>query len=164
MRFEPLQPAHLDELATVLRHPAVYEHIGGTVPSGEDFKRHLRRAIAGPREPSRDETWLNFLVRDADGAMAGRLEATVHHGLAEVAFLFGPRFWGRGLARAGLEWLHEELERSLGVTDCWATTVPANLRCQALLRRCGYVESRHPSGPLYSYAAGDSIFRRRSGS
>jgi hypothetical protein len=99
LRFENLLTAHLDELATVLLHPAVYQHIGGRVAHSGRVQLGLERAIASPS--------VHYLVRDAAGAMLGRLEAT-HHQVAEAAFLFGPQYWGRGHATAGLSWLHDE--------------------------------------------------------
>lgn len=158
LQIEPLQPAHLEALAVVLRHPEVYAHIGGTVPTVEEFVLGLQRALAGPGPAHPGETWLNHLVRDADGAMVGRLEATVHHGLAEVAFVFGPPAWGRGFASAGLRWLHGELARTAGVADFWATTTPANLRSQRLLQRCGYTLAEPPACPLYSWDPGDLVY------
>jgi len=160
--FEPLLPSHLDELATVLLHPAVYEHIEERLPTLTEFKLGLQRAIAGPGESAADERWLNFLVREPTGAMLGRLEATVHHGLVEVAFVFGSQHWDRGFATRALRWLHEEVERLYGITDFWATAISKNHRSLALLRRCGYAEAQPPSVPLYSFAPGDMIFHRRS--
>ncbi|MTV39593.1 GNAT family N-acetyltransferase [Duganella radicis] len=160
LRIENLAAAHLDELATVLLHPAVCEHIEDELPSLDEFKLGLERAIAGPAGSAMDETWLHYLVRDVEGTMLGRPEATVHHGIAEVAFVFGHRHWGRGYATAGLRWLHDELARNHAVKACWATTTPANYRSQALLRRCAYVPAALPECPLYSYAPGDLVFRR----
>ncbi|WP_308504504.1 GNAT family N-acetyltransferase [uncultured Actinomyces sp.] len=90
------------------------------------------------------------VVIDASGQMLGRLEATVHDGLAEVAFLFGPGHWGHGHAQQGLVWLQAEVSRRCGVHDFWATTVPANQRCQRLLLRCGYAAV---TGPVTSCSA-----------
>lgn len=157
---EKLLTSHVDELATLLLQPAVFEHIEDELPTVHEFKLGLERAIAGPGEDVASESWLNYLVRGAAGEMIGRLEATVHHQLTEVAFLFGPQYWGRGHATAGLLWLHEELERSHAVTEFWATTTLANHRSQSLLRRCCYIESELPASPLYSYAPGDLVFRR----
>lgn len=161
VRVEPLVPAHLEELAAVLHDPAVYEHIAPELPPRHEILLGLQRALAGPPPSTPDERWLNFLLRDASGAMVGRLEATVHHGLAEVAFLLGPRHWGRGFGSAGLRWLHEEIARSAGITDFWATTTPANARSRSLLERCGYRASTLPDRPLYSHDAGDLVFNRR---
>lgn len=160
--FEPLQVDHLDELAGVLLHPAVYQHIEETVPTIEEFRLGLERAIAGPNASMGDERWLNYLVRRWDGPMVGRLEATIHHGLAEVAFLFGPQYWGQGFATTGLRWLQEELTHRTAIADFWATTTPANVRSQNLLHRCGYQRADLPETSLYSYDPGDLVFRYRS--
>ena len=159
--FEPLQAVHLDELADVLLHPVVYQYIEETMPTIEDFKLGLEHAIAGPDASVIDKRWLNYLVRRSDGSMIGRLEATVHHGLAEVAFLFGPQYWGQGFATAGLRWLHAELARSAAITEFWATTTTANVRSQKLLERCGYQWANLPTISLYSYDLGDLVFQYR---
>lgn len=160
--FEPLRPHHLDELADVLRHPAVYAHIGGEVPSADDFRRGLAIALAGPPADRPGEAWLNVLVREHPGGpMLGRLEATVHDGLAEVAFLLGTAHWGRGLASAGLAWLHGMLARRYPLPGgFWATTVTANRRCQALVVRLGYAPVTGPMPPLMSFDPGDLVFHR----
>lgn len=157
--IEPLRAEHLAELSIHLRHPDVYEYIGG-VPSLEDFV--LDREIAalrGPRLATSNEPWLNFLVRDsATKQMLGRLEATLHDGIAEVAFLFSPTHWGKGYARESLAWLHREIQNTHGIASFWATTVTANTRCQALLHWAGY-EPNHAGAPvLYSFEEGDLVF------
>jgi RimJ/RimL family protein N-acetyltransferase len=90
-----------------------------------------------------------------------RLEATVHDGIAEVAFLFGPAHWGKGHATAGLLWLHAHLAAEHGAPVLWATTVPANAASRALLERCGYAPRDPASAPLlYTYDEGDLVFSR----
>jgi RimJ/RimL family protein N-acetyltransferase len=163
--IEPLKTSHLDELAHVLLNPDVYEHIEEKLPTLEDFKLGMSRAIAGPGGEWPGQIWLNYLVRDAGtGSMLGRLESTVHDSLAEVAFLFGPQYWGKGYASEGLAWLQAEVQRKCGVREFWATTVPANTRCQSLLLRNGYsqVHGLHPN--LLSYAPGDLVFHLSVGS
>lgn len=159
--IEVLRAEHLPELAVQLRQAEVYEHIGGT-PSLEDFILDRERALRGPGESARDEHWLNFLVRErASGHMLGRLEATLHDSRAEVAFLFGPSCWGRGYAYEALTWMHNEIRQSYGIASFWATTVPANARCQALLNRSGYTLVQAGAPFLYSYVVGDLVFRLR---
>jgi RimJ/RimL family protein N-acetyltransferase len=160
LRIENLLPSHLDALAAILLHPAVYKHIEETPPTLYEFKLGLERAIAGPGDAYGAEIWRNYLVRNAEGSVLGRLEATIHHHLAEVGFLFGPQYWGHGYATAGVLWLHDELAQTHGVTAFWATVASENYRSQMLLHRCGYIESELPASPLYSYAPGDLVFRR----
>jgi RimJ/RimL family protein N-acetyltransferase len=162
LHIEALRIEHLPALEQALRHEAVYAHIGGRVPTLEQFTRGLTRALAGPPAERTGERWLNYLVREAGtGRVLGRLEATVHAGHAEVAFLFDPSVWGRGYATEGLAWLHAELARVAGPVPCWATTVPDNRRCQALLQRAGYRAVPAAEAPhLSSYDDGDLVFLR----
>lgn len=161
LQIEQLRKEHLSELADHLRQTAVYEHIGGT-PSLEEFILDRERALQGPGSAATNEHWLNFLVREqATGQMVGRLEATLHDSIAEVAFLFSPASWGRGFAREALAWLHTHIQQSYEVASFWATTVPANMRCQALLHRSGYTQVRAGAPVLYSYEAGDLVFHLR---
>lgn len=158
--IEALRVEHLPELATHLRVPEVYEHIGG-VPSLEDCILDRTRALEGPGPTSGTERWLNFLVRDRSShQMLGRLEATLHDSIAEVAFLFSPLHWGQGLGLEALAWLHTEIQRTHGIHRFWATTAPANTRCQALLLRSGYRPVQADAPTLYSFEAGDLVFHR----
>lgn len=157
--IEALQPSHVDELAALLHHPAVYAHIEPELPARALIAERLQRALAGPGAQFPGETWLNFLVRDAQGRMLGRLEATLHDGVAELAFLVAPAHWGRGVAQAALQWLHRQLAGVHGVRQCWATTAPGNTRSQALLARCGYRPAALPAFGLGSYDDGDRVFR-----
>jgi len=156
--IEPLRAEHLRELATHLRHPEVYEHIGG-LPSFEDFVLDREIALRGPSTEAGHEYWLNFLVRDgSSGQMLGRLEATLHDSIAEVAFLFSPKHWGKGMASEALAWLHREVQDAYGITSFWATTIPANTRCQSLLLRAGYRQVHTGAPVLYSFDDGDLVF------
>jgi RimJ/RimL family protein N-acetyltransferase len=159
--YSPLVDRDIDELATVLHNEAVYEYIGG-MPTAADFKLWLQRALAGPPAEAAGESWINFVVRIAEtGELIGRLEANVHDDLAEVAYLFNPRLWGRGYASRGLLWLHDHLRRYRNVEQLWATTHPENQRSAALLLRCGYVQASTQCLPvLYSYEKGDYVFCR----
>jgi hypothetical protein len=161
LRFEPLQVAHLDELADVLLHDSVYEHIETVLPSVDEFKLGLTIAIAGPRANQAGQTWLNYLIRDeSSGSMLGWLESTVHDAVAEVAFLLGPRHWGRGHASRGLAWLEAEVVRRCSVHDFWAAITPGNDRSRALLERSGYVPIHGQTPTLFSHEPGDLVFHK----
>lgn len=159
--YEPLSLSHTDELATLLLNEQVYRHLGGSPPSVEQHRVSIAHMIAGPPADHSNEIWINYVVRDAtEGHIVGRLEATIHAPVAEVAFLYGPAYWGRGYATRGLLWLHELLFSHPTQLQLWATTVPANKSCQALLRRCGYAPVEIASAPhLLSYDPGDLVFR-----
>jgi hypothetical protein len=68
-----------------------------------------------------------------------------------------------GYASYGLNWLHSEIVRHCGAVPFWATTVPENMRCQALLRRAGYAQVAPAAAPrLLTYGDGDLVFALRS--
>lgn len=163
-RYAPLTEQDIEDLVPVLHHAPVFEFIGG-LPTRDEFVIGLRRAIAGPPATHADELWINHGVRLLEtGELIGRVEATVHHRLAEVAFLYSPAVWGQGYAAEGLHWLHQHL-RGLGMASMlWATTHPQNQRSAALLRRAGYVQASTVDLPLlYSYDEGDLVFSRSLG-
>ncbi len=161
LTLHPMVHADIDALEPVIRHAAVYRHLGGEPPDADTFRLELTRALAGPRERHGPQAWLNYVMRrDTDQAVVGRLEATVHDGIAEVAFLLGPAYWGQGYATQGLRWL---IQQVLDRPDChavWATTIAPNLACQQLLRRCGFqATTTHWPRTLFTYDAGDLVFQ-----
>jgi RimJ/RimL family protein N-acetyltransferase len=158
----PLVDSEIDALAALLWDERVYRHIGGLPEDPGVVARGLRRALGGPPPERSSERWLNFGMRlRGGGQLIGRLEATLHDGIAEVAFLLGARFWGHGYAAEGLAWLHRELARVSPGVDCWATTLPANTRSGRLLAACGYVTVDPGRAPaLLTYDDGDLVFAR----
>ncbi len=162
LRITPLVDADVDALAELLWDERVYAHIGGLPASTDLIALGLRRALAGPAPDRPPQQWLNYgmRLREQD-TLIGRLEATVHEdGIAEVAYLLAPRFWGHGYAREGLLWLHDELARVRPDVRCWATTLPANERSSQLLLACGYERVDPSAAPaLDTYDDGDWVFR-----
>ncbi|MEN3111261.1 GNAT family N-acetyltransferase [Uliginosibacterium paludis] len=158
--FLPLCEADTEALLPVLYQEAVFEFIGG-LPAKDAFLLDLQRAIEGP-PPGLDEQWRHYAVRLADsGALIGRVEVTLHHGLAEIGLLLNPAFWGKGYALEALHWLHGQLACAPDTPACWATVHPDNLRSQGLLRKAGYVSVQGEALPvLYSMDEGDLVFRR----
>jgi RimJ/RimL family protein N-acetyltransferase len=156
--YAPMTPDDVVEVAAALDDERVYRFIGGLLPRSE-IERRLLGALRGPPADAPGEIWLNFVVRDAaGGGVLGRLEATLHDGIAEVAYLYAPSHWGRGLATAGLRWLHGDL-RARGVAETWAATLPENAASAALLERCGYRRVPVEQRPLlHSYDDGDLVF------
>jgi RimJ/RimL family protein N-acetyltransferase len=159
--YTPLTPQDIIDLVPVILNEDVFAFIGG-MPSKSDFIRGLNHAVAGPPPHLINEHWVNYAVRSANTKeLIGRLEATVHHDIAEVAFLYSPSVWGHGYAMEGIRWLHEHLQKYRQVTAFWATAHPANQRSAALLHRAGYSQVSSSNLPaLYSYDDGDLVFCR----
>jgi RimJ/RimL family protein N-acetyltransferase len=140
LRLEPVRVRHAEEMAVVLGDPALYAIIGGAPPSAAELaSRYLRW-----ERPSSDdgrEGWLNWVVlRDADDTAIGTVQATVTagaHGLAaDVAWVVGVPFQGRGFATeaaaAVVGWLVGH-----GALDVHAHIAPEHLSSEAVARRIG---------------------------
>src|SRR5450432_531491 len=160
LSYELIRPRHAAELQSALCDPRVYAFISAPCPTPSDLEISFERKAAGAPAHRPDERWLDYAVRRRDtGGTIGRLEATVIGRRAEVAYLFGPSFWGFGYATEGLEWLHSLLIAAFGVTEFWATVAPGNLRSRRLLERAGYDEAAPTTWPdLRSYDPGDWVF------
>lgn len=157
--LEPLRPEHAHGLFEALDDPLVGRYIGGPdVSTIEELQARIGRLLAGPADP-RTEAWRNWVVQ-LEGTIIGRVEATLHDGLAEIGYVFGPRWWGQGYASEAVTWLLEELRRG-GVPEAWATVDPANEPSARLLMRVGFEEAAPGPVPLHSYVAGDRVFVRR---
>lgn len=78
---------------------------------------------------------------------------------AEIAYVFGPAWWGRGYATEATAWLLDDI-RGREVDASWATVEPGNEASARLLRRLGFAVAA-PDVPLLSYDEGDLTFVRR---
>ncbi len=152
----------IDTLATLLWHASVYRHIGGLPEASSEVGAWLRRCLAGPRADEPPQRWINHVMRlRATGEPIGLLQATLHDGIAEVAFLLAPAYWGQGLATEGLARLHEALDQRQPGMACWATVLPGNERSRRLLARSGYARVALPTRlRLMTYDDGDWVFLR----
>ncbi|MFG3551850.1 GNAT family N-acetyltransferase [Streptomyces sp. NPDC047725] len=113
--LQPLCVEHAPEMAAVLGDPALYTFIGGTPDTEQALLSRYRRLTAGSPDPA--VTWLNWVLRLRDEAcLTGTVQATlVADGcglLAEVAWVLGSPWQGRGLAteaaRGLIDWLSRQ--------------------------------------------------------
>jgi RimJ/RimL family protein N-acetyltransferase len=163
LRFEPLSPAHASVLSEALLDPAVYAFIGGRHPTTtEDLTSQFEHFVKGPPANRSAERWWNVAVFSADGNHGlGRLEATIIENRAEIAYLFGPKYWGKGYALEALRWFQNRLAEECAVSKFWATVLPGNERSVRLLQRLGYARVAGDWPDLGSYAEGDLLFCRQ---
>jgi RimJ/RimL family protein N-acetyltransferase len=148
-------------LHSALAGPDVGRYLGGPdVGDLDDVRRRIARVLAGPDDP--DRTWVNLTLREVEGPVIGRLEATVNPGWAEVAWVLGAAWWGRGYGTESALWLADYLADVFGVTELWGTVHPDNTASIALMRRLGMSEQAGPfARELGSWDPGDLVFARR---
>jgi RimJ/RimL family protein N-acetyltransferase len=179
--IEPLTLVHAEGLYEALDDQAVHRYLPAPEVTTLDALRARieRLAYAAPL----GERWWNFAVRLADTrTIVGRLEATTYGDApleqardptpraerpsdrdpwGEIAYVFGPPWWGRGLATEATRWLVDQLAAH-GVDELWAAVHPANLASQRLLARLGFARAVAPSRPLGSFDPGDLVFVKKN--
>ena len=143
LTIEPLESRHAGELFRALNDERVSRFLDSPeVTTLEALEHRIAHVTSGP-PPSREEVWHNYVVL-LDGRVIGRLEATLHRSIAEVACVFGPAWWGRGYATEATAWLLSFL-RDAGMSEAWATIDPANAASARLLARLGFVPADPPA-------------------
>jgi RimJ/RimL family protein N-acetyltransferase len=165
LTVEPLAPSHAAQLHAAIAHPEVGRFLAGRAITALDaldaldaLRARIDRLAAGSPHPG--ERWWNFAVRlRADRTIIGQLEATSYGDWGEIAYLFGPRWWGQGLASEATRWLVRHLAAA-GSHELWAAVHPDNERSKRLLARVGFLPATAPVRPLASFDPGDAVFVR----
>ncbi|WP_260174858.1 GNAT family N-acetyltransferase [Streptomyces sp. PanSC19] len=133
----PLAVAHADEMAGVLADPALHAFIGGAPLTAPELRARYERLVAGSPDPA--VVWCNWAVRlRAEDRLTGTVQATVTDGgrTAEVAWVIGTAWQGRGIAREAAEGLVGLLlER--GVRTVVAHVHPDHTASAAVARAAG---------------------------
>ncbi|MGW7575664.1 GNAT family N-acetyltransferase [Streptomyces sp. NPDC054765] len=135
----PLLVEHAEEMATVLSDPALHTFIGGAPDTPQALRSRYQRLTAGSPDPA--VSWLNWVIRlRAEDCLTGTLQATVSpsgHGLiAEIAWVMGTPWQGRGIA----------IEAARGLVD-W-------LSGQPLQTVIAHIHPEHQSSAAVATAAG----------
>lgn len=91
----PLHPEHADEMAGVLSDPGLHTFIGGEPLTAQELRARYERLVAGP------PGWRNWVVWSREEErLVGYVQATIDGGSAEIAWVIGTPWQGRGLATA----------------------------------------------------------------
>jgi RimJ/RimL family protein N-acetyltransferase len=161
--LESILPEHAGGLFGLLADPRVYEYIDDAPPTTvAALAARFASMVSGPPPHRANERWVNVVVKmKSNGTLIGRLEATVFDGRAEVAYLVGPEFWGKGYAIEGMSAFQDHLRQAELVSEFWATTDPHNTRSIRLLGNLGYEQQTGQVPRLSSYEFGDLVFVHR---
>lgn len=163
-----LAPVTVDDASVLfdaLDQPEVGTYIGGPyADSSVGMAEVITRWLSGPPANRTDETWVNYVVRLADGTVIGHAQATMHRTWAEVAWALGSPWWGQGYGREAAEALLSRVTSLNEIEVMWATVHPDNVRCKKLLARLGFTMTDIDGAPdLGSYDPGDDFYMRSAG-
>ncbi|MET0566342.1 MAG: GNAT family N-acetyltransferase [Acidimicrobiia bacterium] len=108
LRLAPLETSDAAEMLSILGDDQLYVFTGGRPPTLAELEERYRAQLAG--SPSKGETWHNWIIRLIEDRVAvGFVQATVTDVEADIAWLIGVDWQGRGLATeaatAMIEWL-----------------------------------------------------------
>ncbi|WP_037619100.1 GNAT family N-acetyltransferase [Streptomyces aureus] len=132
----PLRPEHADEMAGVLSDPALHTFIGGAPDTPGALRARYERLAAGSPDPG--VLWLNWVLRErATGSLVGTVQATVTDGTAEVAWVVGTPWQGRGYAVEAARSLVRQLVRTYPLTTVVAHVHPAHHASAAVAAAAG---------------------------
>jgi RimJ/RimL family protein N-acetyltransferase len=136
----PLRVADADEMLAVLADPPLYAYTGGQPPTGVELLDRYMAQVAG-RSPDGREGWRNWIVRERPGGAAtGFVQATITGEeaarIAEIAWLIGVRWQGRGYATEAADGLVGWLEAA-GVREVVAHIHPDHTASAAVAERVG---------------------------
>ncbi|GAB2679640.1 GNAT family N-acetyltransferase [Kribbella swartbergensis] len=141
----PLQVEYAGEMAKVLADPALYTFTGGEPPNVDALENRYRRQLAGPGRA--DEHWLNWVVQ-YDGRLIGYVQATVTGSTAEIAWVIGTEWQGRGFAKESarglVAWLNGQ-----GVERIIAHVHPDHTASAAVTAAAGLSRTDHIEGGEY---------------
>ncbi|MEO5733696.1 MAG: GNAT family N-acetyltransferase [Rubrivivax sp.] len=150
--LEPQTAAHALALFPVLCDPAIYRHENQPPASASGLLQRFE-ALEARGSPDGREQWLNWVVRTdpqpgaADDlqpqsvapSWTGYVQATLDgSGDALLGYEFASDWWGRGIARAAVAAMLDELAASYGSRRAVAVTKRSNRRSQALLQRLDF--------------------------
>ncbi|EPD60322.1 GNAT family N-acetyltransferase [Streptomyces sp. HGB0020] len=131
----PLQVSHADEMAVVLSDPALHTFIGGSPGTAEALRLRYERLVAGSPDPA--VSWCNWVLREtSESRLVGTVQATVTGPTAEIAWVVGTPWQGRGYASEAARALVDHLSvRSLHTVI--AHIHPDHLASAAVARAAG---------------------------
>ncbi len=145
--LEPLRVAHAEEMAALLDDERLHAFIGGAPRTLEELRDRYHEQVRG-WSVSASDRWLNWVVRErASGAAIGGMQATLRVSagdvVAELAWIVGTAFQGRGYAReaaaAMIAWLREE-----GADRLFADIDPGHEASQRVARSLALTRSGEP--------------------
>jgi RimJ/RimL family protein N-acetyltransferase len=132
----PLRVEHAGEMAEVLSDPALHTFIGGAPATPEALRSRYERLVAGSPDPA--VVWCNWVLRPREeGCLVGTVQATVTGEVAEIAWVVGTPWQGRGFAGEAARGLVGRLGEEPGVRTVVAHIHPAHGASAAVAAAAG---------------------------
>jgi RimJ/RimL family protein N-acetyltransferase len=145
--LQPVSPSHADEMVDLLADRALYAHYDDEAsPSLDELRARYSRWAAGG-SPDGHETWCTWILHDrSSSTCAGFVQATVSREarVAELAWVVGTAYQGRGLAREAAAAVRDAVRTGAhvdppepGALEVRAHIAPGNAASETVARAIG---------------------------
>ncbi|MET9901798.1 GNAT family N-acetyltransferase [Streptomyces sp. NPDC006446] len=132
----PLRVEHAEEMAEVLSDPALHTFIGGEPSTPQALRSRYERLVAGSPDPT--VLWCNWVLRERTGGfLVGTVQATVSGDVAEIAWVVGTPWQGRGYAVEAARSLVRHVTHAFPVRTVVAHVHPAHHASAAVAAAAG---------------------------
>ncbi len=152
LELVPVTAAHAQAMFPLLAREELYRQIGGGPPESMADLEQWFRLLETRRSPDGEECWLTWILFTEGGRDAvGYVQATIHGGNADLAWLVGVPWQGRGYAREAASALVNWL-RAHGIGKISAQIKPGYGASEKIAESAGL----RPSGQFHE---GEEIWR-----
>lgn len=143
--LEPQMANHAQAMFEVLADPAIYTYENAPPVSVEYLYQRFQK-LESRSSKDGQEKWLNWVIRLADGNLAGYVQTTIFaNQSACIAYELNSQYWGKSIARRAVMAMLDELQQHYQVRQYYAIFKTANLRSQGLLCRLGFSSGAVPA-------------------
>jgi RimJ/RimL family protein N-acetyltransferase len=137
VELEPLCESHAAALFPVLADTDLWSLTDREPPSTLSELAARYRRLESRRSPDGSQTWLNWAIV-IGASPIGFVQATVERGRAEIAYVVGRAYQGRGYASVAVSAMLATLRADHGVARIVATVDARNAASLRLLARLGF--------------------------
>jgi RimJ/RimL family protein N-acetyltransferase len=132
----PLRVEHAEEMAAVLADPALHTFTGGAPARPDALRTRYERLVTGSPDPG--AIWCNWVLRlRAQACPVGTVQATITGEVAEIAWVVGTPWQGRGFAGEAARELVGALSEQPGIRTVVAHIHPDHHASAAVAASAG---------------------------
>ncbi|MHB1303838.1 MAG: GNAT family N-acetyltransferase [Acidiphilium sp.] len=147
LRCEPLSIAHADAMLPVLADPMIYQFTPDGPPPDIGYLRKRYAILAGGRNASGTETWLNWiLILRTTNLPIGYVQATIRSRRCSFAYILNSEHWGLRLAGEACRAIISHLFQAYELDAIEAEIDQRNTRSIRLAERLGFCRIGHDGG------------------
>lgn len=143
--LEPLKQHHAALLYPILQDPQIYCYIPQEPPASIEVLQQHYQKLERRLSPTNEEAWLNWAVRlKLSEQFIGRVEASVSlKQSADVAYIFGSRFWSNGYATEACQQVLQVLFDDYEVIEIKAQVDTRNKASIQLIERLSFEQVQY---------------------